>query len=41
MGALDIHAGGIAATLGVIASGVVGRRGQNRQWLQESRTAVF
>ncbi|MFE0191594.1 hypothetical protein [Streptomyces sp. NPDC058989] len=34
--------GGIAATLvGVVAGGVVGWRGQNRQWLQESRTAAY
>ncbi|MEU8975225.1 hypothetical protein AB0D11_39355 [Streptomyces monashensis] len=27
--------------VGVIAGGVVGKRSQNRQWLQESRTAAY
>jgi hypothetical protein len=41
-GLLISTAGGIAATIvGVIAGGVVGRRSQNRQWLQESRTAAY
>ncbi|AKJ12551.1 hypothetical protein ABB07_21720 [Streptomyces incarnatus] len=30
-----------ATVVGVIAGGVVGRRSQNRQWLQESRTAAY
>jgi hypothetical protein len=34
--------GGVAATIvGVVAGGVVGRRSQNRQWLQESQTAAY
>ncbi|MEV6948704.1 hypothetical protein AB0N07_43670 [Streptomyces sp. NPDC051172] len=34
-------AGGVTATVvGVIAGGVVGRRGQNRQWLQGTQTAA-
>ncbi|MFI5998088.1 hypothetical protein ACIBAC_40290 [Streptomyces sp. NPDC051362] len=41
-GLLISTAGGVAATIvGVIAGGVVGRRSQNRQWLQESRTAAY
>ncbi|MEU4844998.1 hypothetical protein [Streptomyces gilvosporeus] len=27
--------------MGVVAGGVVGRRSQNRQWLQQSRTAAY
>ncbi|MFE5586532.1 hypothetical protein [Kitasatospora sp. NPDC056531] len=35
-------AGGVTATIvGVVAGGVVGRHGQNRKWLQESRTAAY
>ncbi|MFF1440102.1 hypothetical protein [Streptomyces sp. NPDC058295] len=35
-------AGGVAATIvGVIAGGIVGRRSQNRQWLQQARTAAY
>ncbi|AUY47833.1 hypothetical protein [Streptomyces sp. CB01881] len=35
-------AGGVAATVvGVIAGGIVGRRGQNRQWLQGTQTAAY
>ncbi|MBT2393090.1 hypothetical protein J7E87_27555 [Streptomyces sp. ISL-1] len=41
-GLLISTVGGVAATVvGVIAGGVVGRRSQNRQWLQESRTAAY
>ncbi|MFE9097257.1 hypothetical protein [Streptomyces sp. NPDC007264] len=41
-GLLISTAGGIAATVvGVIAGGVVGRRSQNRQRLQESRTTAY
>lgn len=41
-GILISTAGGVAATIvGVIAGGIVGRRSQNRQWLQESRTAAY
>jgi hypothetical protein len=42
VGLLISTAGGITATVvGVIAGGVVGRRSQNRQWLQEARTAAY
>ncbi|MGO4458911.1 hypothetical protein AB4039_16690 [Streptomyces sp. M-16] len=35
-------AGGVAATVvGVIAGGIVGRRSQNRQWLQGTQTAAY
>ncbi|MFI9243799.1 hypothetical protein ACIGXF_14620 [Streptomyces sp. NPDC053086] len=35
-------AGGVAATVvGVIAGGIVGRRGQNRQWLQGTQTVAY
>ncbi|WP_431040502.1 hypothetical protein ACQUSR_00385 [Streptomyces sp. P1-3] len=35
-------AGGVAATVvGVVAGGVVGRRGQNQQWIRDNRTAAY
>ena len=35
-------AGGITATVvGVVAGGLVGRRSQNRQWLQAAQTAAY
>ncbi|WP_035844669.1 hypothetical protein [Kitasatospora azatica] len=35
-------AGGVTATVvGVLAGGIVGRRGQNRQWLQATQTAAY
>ncbi|MFG3034949.1 hypothetical protein ACGFZJ_41475 [Streptomyces sp. NPDC048253] len=35
-------AGGVAATVvGVFAGGVVGRRGQNEQWVRDNRTATY
>ena len=35
-------AGGVAATVvGVFAGGVVGRRGQNEQWVRDNRTAAY
>jgi hypothetical protein len=35
-------AGGVAATVvGVFAGGVVGRRGQNEQWIRDNRTKAY
>ncbi len=35
-------AGGVAATVvGVVAGGVVGRRGQNEQWIRDNRTKAY
>lgn len=35
-------AGGVAATVvGVLAGGVIGRRGQNEQWVRDNRTATY
>ncbi|MEU1037296.1 hypothetical protein [Streptomyces sp. NPDC005907] len=35
-------AGGVAATVvGVVAGGIVGRRSENRKWLQETQTSAY